>query len=53
LIFVIVFAASLWQAPRLGHSFVELFSGKADAVFVRGLRKWRAALLRSHVDGQP
>lgn len=53
LIFVLVFAASLWQATRLGHSFVELFSGKADAVFVRVLRKWRAALLRSPVDGPP
>jgi len=41
-IFVVLFALSLWVAIRRGCSFVELFSGRADALFVATLRKWKA-----------
>ena len=44
IIFVLIFFASLWQAVRLGNSFVEVFSRKGDDVFVRVLKKWFAAL---------
>ena len=44
IIFVLLFAMSLWRAVRAGHSFVEVFSQKGDAVFVSVLRKWRVAL---------
>lgn len=43
-IFLALFGLSLWVATNRGCSFVELFSRKADAVFVATLRKWRAAL---------
>ncbi|MEK7780353.1 MAG: metal-dependent hydrolase [Verrucomicrobiota bacterium] len=43
-IFVLIFFGSLWQSVRMGNSFVEVFSRKADEVFVRVLRKWSAAL---------
>ncbi len=43
-IFVIIFLGSLWRAVRLGNSFVEVFSRKADEVFVRVLQKWVIAL---------
>lgn len=39
-IFLVIFAASLWVAVKQGHSFVELISKRADAVFVEVLRKW-------------
>jgi inner membrane protein len=44
LIFLFIFAAALWQATRLSHSFVEVISQKADQTLVAVLRKWRAAL---------
>ena len=37
---LILFAAVLWQAARLGHSVVRVFSRKADVVFVTVLRGW-------------
>lgn len=42
-VFIVLFAFSLGLAVKRGYSFVELFSGKLDAVFVRVLRKWWAA----------
>lgn len=39
-IFVVIFTGALWQSVRLGNSFVEVFSRKADGIFVRVLRKW-------------
>jgi LexA-binding, inner membrane-associated putative hydrolase len=53
IIFVVVFATSLWRATRMGHSFVELFSRRADTVFVGVLRKWRDALTQTRVGGPP
>ena len=44
IIFIIVFATSVWRAVRTGNSFVEVFSQKGDAIFVRVLRKWSDAL---------
>ena len=41
---VVSFGWSLWLAPRLGHSFVGVFSRRADEVFVAILRKWGANL---------
>jgi ABC-type cobalamin transport system permease subunit len=46
LINVALLAWALWLAPRLGHSFVGLFSRRADTLFVGILRKWRADLSR-------
>jgi hypothetical protein len=40
-------ANSVWQARR-GYSSVEIFSRKADAVFVAVLQKWRALLFRKN-----
>ena len=42
--FVVIFLGALWQSVRLGNSFIEVFSRKADVAFVRVLRKWSAAL---------
>jgi ABC-type cobalamin transport system permease subunit len=39
-----LFFWSLWLATELGHSFVGVFSRRADEVFVSVLRKWRTAL---------
>lgn len=44
IIFGFIFIGALWQSIRLGNSFVEVFSRKADAVFVRVLKKWATAL---------
>jgi hypothetical protein len=46
-IFVVIFLASLWVAVRKGYSFVEVFSERLDAGFVKVLRKWRGDLRRS------
>jgi len=46
-IFVMVFMLALWVAVMRGHSFVGVFSQRADAVFVRVLRKWRDQLRAS------
>jgi len=43
IVFVIIFFSALWQSVRLGNSFVEVFSRKADEIFVRVLKKWSAA----------
>lgn len=37
---VTVLGLSLWFAVKRGYSFVEMFSQRADAVFVRVLRQW-------------
>ena len=42
-IFVVIFAASLWVAVKKGHSFVEVVSARLDSVFVQVLRKWARA----------
>lgn len=42
--FVFILFGSLWQSVRVGHSFVEVFSRRADEVFVRVLKKWRVDL---------
>ena len=47
-IFGLIFFGSLWRSIWLGNSFVEVFSRKADEVFVRVLRKWNAALPFPH-----
>lgn len=46
IVFICVFAVSLWRAVKAGSSVVELFSNKADATFVRVLRKWCSGILR-------
>lgn len=43
LIFLILFAISLWAAVGKGYSFVELISERVDARFVQVLRKWAQA----------
>lgn len=43
-IFLVVFALAIGVALRRGFSFVEVFSRRADAVFVRVLRQWRTRL---------
>ncbi len=43
-IFGMVFVLALWVAVKRGHSFVGVVSQRADAVFVRVLRKWRDQL---------
>jgi hypothetical protein len=48
MVFVSVFATSLWLAVRRGYSFVGVFNQRADAVFVAVLRKWRDQLFRPH-----
>jgi len=40
LIFLVLFAASIWLAVKRGYSFVEVISERADKVFVQVLRKW-------------
>jgi len=45
-IFFAIFAASLSVAVRKGSSFVEIFSSRADAIFVGVLRKWRQQLFQ-------
>jgi hypothetical protein len=45
IISVVLFLAELCLAPRRGYSCVEIFSKKADAVFIGVLRKWRDRLL--------
>jgi len=40
LIFLALFVAGLGLAVRRGYSFVEVFSRRADVVFVSVLRKW-------------
>jgi hypothetical protein len=44
LIFLAVFATSLWVAVTRGYSFVEVFSSRLDAVVVAVLRKWSGRL---------
>jgi inner membrane protein len=39
-IFVAVFGLAIWLAVKRGCSFVEIFSRKADEVFVQVLRQW-------------
>ncbi len=39
-IFIVLLATSLWLAVKRGYSFVEIFSRRADEVFVQVLRKW-------------
>jgi len=41
-----LFAAVFWRAERIGHSCVEVFSRRADRVFVETLRKWRGQLFK-------
>lgn len=48
-VFIVIFALSLWVAIKLGHSFVEVFSQRADSIFVAVLRKWRDRLRTSNV----
>ena len=43
-IFAAIFVGALWQATRLGNSFVELFHRKADTIFMQVLKKWRNSL---------
>lgn len=45
-VFLVVFVASLAVAVKKGCSFVEIFSYRADAVFVRVLRKWQQQLFK-------
>ena len=40
-IFLVIFALSLWVAVKRGYSFVEVFSRRFDSAFVGVLRKWR------------
>lgn len=42
---LILLALMLWLATKQGRSFVEIFSGRWDAVFVGTLQKWRRGLL--------
>jgi inner membrane protein len=44
IVFLILFALMLWLAIRRGYSCVEVFSSRADAVFVRTLQKWKSDL---------
>jgi inner membrane protein len=46
-IFITVFLASLWVATKKGFSFFEVFSSKADKIFVGVLLKWRSRLMKS------
>lgn len=39
-----LFAWSIWLAPRLGYSFVGVFSKKLDEVVIPVLQKWHAQL---------
>jgi hypothetical protein len=43
---VTLFLLELGMAPVRGYSVVEIFSKKADAVFVQVISKWRSALIR-------
>ncbi len=51
IICVVLVAAELFLAARRGYSCLEVFSQKADAVFVSVLQKWRTALKRQKVPG--
>jgi hypothetical protein len=51
IICVVLFGTELFLAARRGYSCLEVFSQKADAVFVSVLQKWRAALRRQKVPG--
>jgi hypothetical protein len=44
IIFVTLFASSLWMAVKRGYSFVEIFGSRLDSVIVNVLRKWRTNL---------
>jgi len=44
---IILVLTELGLASNRGYSCVEVFSGKADSVFVAVLQKWRASLCRT------
>ncbi len=47
IIFILAFLASLWVAIKKEFSFFELFSSRADKIFVSVLLKWRNRLLKN------
>lgn len=44
---VVLFGWALWLASKRGDSIVGVFNRRADTLFVRVLRKWRAGILSS------
>ena len=49
IITLMLFAAMFWRAERTGYSCVEVFSRRADRVFVETLRKWRGQIFKQLV----
>jgi hypothetical protein len=47
IICVTLFGTELWLSARRGYSCLEVFSRKADAVFVSVLQKWRTQVRRN------
>jgi hypothetical protein len=45
-IFIVLFLTSLWMATKMGFSFVEVVSSKADKIFVGVLQKWRTQFVK-------
>lgn len=47
LVFVVVFAGSIWVALRKGFSFVEIFHAGAEQIVIGVLVQWRGGIFRS------
>jgi hypothetical protein len=52
IIFVVLFAVSLWVAVKKGYSFVEVVSKRADKIFVPVLRKWFGRLIKEQPENR-
>ena len=47
-IYIVLLAISFWVAVKRGHSFIEVFSRRLDAVFVKVLRQWQQNLFEKN-----